>query len=90
VLPSLNPAQGYEARVWIEAQTAKAAEPPVRVEWSAGPYFPGVIVCDRKDDPTFSARFAYWGPFLVQARLYWEDGFIGTAHIFARLPSDDL
>lgn len=89
VLPSLKPEQGYEARVWIEAQERTAAELPVRVEWSAGKWFDGVIVCDRDQDPTFSARFAYWGPVLIQARLYWSDESVATAYIFARLPSEE-
>jgi 3',5'-cyclic AMP phosphodiesterase CpdA len=88
VVPSLHPAQGYEARVWIECQPDRPEyETPVRVEWYAGPFFPDVKICEHKDDPVFSARFSYYGPMLIQARLFWDNQTEPTlVYIFARLP----
>jgi hypothetical protein len=71
----MDPSQGYEARVWIEAQPHSAYQSPVKVEWSSNPaHFKQIYVCERDTDSEFRARFAYYGPTLVQARMFWEDG----------------
>jgi 3',5'-cyclic AMP phosphodiesterase CpdA len=89
ILPSLDPEQGNEARVRIEAQVgAKGYEPPTRVDWWAGTAFKDIITVTREQDPTFGARFTYWGPMLIQGQLYWADGTSSIAHIFAPLPAD--
>jgi 3',5'-cyclic AMP phosphodiesterase CpdA len=89
ILPSLDPQQGNEARVRIEGQVGKEGyELPTRVEWWAGPAFKNIVEVKREHDPTFGARFTYWGPMLIQARLHWNDGTWAEAHIFAPLPSD--
>jgi len=92
ILPSLRPDQGYEARVWIVGQEGHPDhETPTRVEWSAGPLF-SVHVCKKEEDRTFSARFSYWGPTLIQARLYWTADPSERpvyAYIFARYPDKD-
>jgi hypothetical protein len=88
ILPSLDPRQGYEARVQIEGQTGRPGyEPPTKVEWWAGPRFKAVSVVTREEDPTFSAIFTYWGAMLIQARLHWREGEPAIVHIFAPLPS---
>jgi len=89
ILPSLDPVQGNEARVRIEGQVrAKDYQAPTRVEWWAGTAFEKVIDVKREDDPTFGARFTYWGPMLIQARLHWPNGESAEAHVFAPLPSE--
>jgi 3',5'-cyclic AMP phosphodiesterase CpdA len=89
ILPSLDPRQGNEARVRIEGQVGRDGyEVPTRVEWWAGPSFEDVVEVKREDDPTFGARFTYWGPVLIQARLHWPDGASADAHVFAPLPSE--
>jgi 3',5'-cyclic AMP phosphodiesterase CpdA len=88
ILPSLDPLQGYEARVQIEGQPGRPGyEPPEKVEWWAGPRFKNVSVVTRAEDPTFSSVFTYWGPMLIQARLHWKEGKPGISHVFAPLPS---
>lgn len=89
VFPAFHPGQGFEARVWIEAQDKRDRDFPVRVEWSAGPWFREVAVCRADDDPRFRAQFAYHGPMLVQARMYWKDGTHSIAYIFAHYPRRD-
>jgi 3',5'-cyclic AMP phosphodiesterase CpdA len=89
VFPSLDPTQGYEARVWIEAQPHEDYRPPDRVEWSAAPrWFREIYVCDRANDPEFRARFSYYGPTLIQARLFWAD-HEAQAYVYARIPRGD-
>lgn len=89
VFPSLNPDQGYEALVWIEAQAHDDYRPPDRVEWAASPgYFREVYVCERAVDPKFRARFSYYGPTLIQARLFWSD-YEAVSYIYARIPQAD-
>jgi 3',5'-cyclic AMP phosphodiesterase CpdA len=84
VIPSLRIDQGFEARVWLDGQSSKEDyERPVRVEWWAGPYFPKIVVVDA---PQFSARFSYYGPMSVQARMYWKDGGSAVSYIFAHYP----
>jgi hypothetical protein len=88
VLPSLDPKQGNEARVRIEGQVTKDGyEPPERVEWWAGPSFKNLVVVTREQDPDFGARFTYWGPVLIQARLHWANEPSALAYVFASLPS---
>jgi 3',5'-cyclic AMP phosphodiesterase CpdA len=91
VLPSLDPAQGYEARVWLEGQDSHEDHSwPSKVEWSASPaFFPTVYVCERALDPEYRARFAYYGPTLIQARMFWPDGHEAQAYVFARIPRMD-
>jgi 3',5'-cyclic AMP phosphodiesterase CpdA len=91
ILPSLDPQQGNEARVRIEAQVeAHGYKPPTRVEWWAGRNFASLISVTRKQDPTFGARFTYYGAVLIQCRLHWADGTSATAHIFAPLPGESV
>ena len=72
-MPALDPRQGYEARVWIDAQYEKQGNiAPDRAEWFAGPYFNEVAVVARQESPQFDARFSSYGPMLIQARLFWD------------------
>jgi 3',5'-cyclic AMP phosphodiesterase CpdA len=88
ILPSLDPLQGNEARVRIEGQvTRDDYEPPDRVEWWAGPAFKNLVSVTRTEDPRFGARFTYWAPVLIQARLHWNNGPSAFAYVFAPLPS---
>ena len=88
VLPSLDRAQGYEARVRIEGQVGRAGhEAPVRVEWWAGEAFKDLVTVTRDEDPDFGARFTYWGSCLIQARLHWESGETALTTVFAPLPT---
>jgi 3',5'-cyclic AMP phosphodiesterase CpdA len=95
VMPSLNAKQGYEARVWIEAQIEKEEyEAPDQVVWSAGPWFPDVHVVERAQCPQFGARFSYHGPMLIQARLVWRDAENAVRHealayVFAHFPGQN-
>lgn len=87
VVPSFNSEQGFEARLWIDGQPDKSGyELPTKVEWNAGRYFPSIASVDAADDHTFSARFSYYGPTLVQARLFWADGQTARSYIFAHFP----
>jgi 3',5'-cyclic AMP phosphodiesterase CpdA len=84
VRPSLEPRQGYEARVWIERHRHQR-ESPTRVTWSAGPQFDRKI-CYVDASPEFCAFFHYWGPMLVQVQLEFEDGETAVYYLYARLP----
>jgi 3',5'-cyclic AMP phosphodiesterase CpdA len=87
VLPSFHPDQGFEARVWIDGQHDKNGyELPQKVEWNAGRLFSHIAEIDSQADPTFSARFAYYGPMVIQARMFWADGYHARAYIFAHYP----
>ncbi len=89
VLPSLDPAQGNEARVRIEGQDGRDQyEPPDYVEWWAGPAFENLVTVTRSQDPQFGARFTYWGSTLIQARLHWSKGPPAIVHVFASLLSE--
>jgi hypothetical protein len=91
VLPSFEPDQGYEAWVWIEAQDDKPGRDyPVRVEYSAGPYFQEIAVVEAATDPQFRTVFSYYGPTLIQARMYWSDGTHSVSYIFAHYPRQEL
>lgn len=86
VLPSFHPDQGFEARMWIDGQRDKPGyKAPSRVEWRAGRLF-GIIEIDGSVNPTFSATFEYYGPMLIQARMFWDDGYTASAFIFAHYP----
>lgn len=85
VMPSLEPGQAYEVRLWIEPH--KEAEPPVSVRWSAGELFE-VITVKAADDPRCCTALDYWGPMLVQAALTFADGETALSHIYARMPRD--
>lgn len=84
VMPSLVPQQEYEARLWIVPHEGRH-EIPAKVEWSAGRHFP-VVACTRETNAAFCATLAYYGPMLVQARMYFDDGGIATGYVYARLP----
>jgi hypothetical protein len=87
IVPSLESDQAYEARVWIEGQDSHPDyRPPDRVEWAASQhFFPDIHVCKRQEDPQFKASFSYYGPTLIQARLFWSN-YKASAYIFARFP----
>lgn len=87
VMPSLVPQQEYEARLWIVPHEGRR-DVPTKVEWSGGWHFP-VVVCKREENPTFCATLAYYGPVLVQIRMYFDDGNIATGSVYARLPGSD-
>lgn len=86
VMPSFDTDQAYEVKVWLVPHYADARELPRRVEWSAGPKFGQVAVCERDRDSTYCAKFTYWDGMLVQARLHFEDGQVVTAAVYARKP----
>lgn len=88
VMPSLQPPQHYEARLWVVRHGSQLEQDGcllVRVTWFAGPKFP-VVTIDRADDENLCGVLHYWGPMLVQARLEFEDGYLAPAHLYARLP----
>ena len=91
VMPSLRVGQGYEARVWIEGQKDHSAyQEPVSVEWSAGPAFGQVYRSLASAGGAFEARFSYFKPMLIQARLYWKKRKNPSlAYIYAHLPQVD-
>ncbi len=91
VMPSLRAGQGYEARVWIEGQKDNPAyEEPDSVEWSAGPVFGQVYRSLASPGGSFEARFSYFKPMLIQARLYWKKRKNPSlAYIYAHLPQID-
>jgi 3',5'-cyclic AMP phosphodiesterase CpdA len=84
VLPSLEPGQGYEARVWLERHRYHQ-ESPQRVVWSAGRMFEREV-CEADAAPDFCTSFHYWGPMLIQAQLEFEDGEQARAYVYAHLP----
>lgn len=87
VVPSLHSDQAFEARVWIDGQPDKDGfELPETVEWNAGRWFSDIQVCHGAADVTFSARFSYFGPMAIQARMYWKDGHEALQYIFAHYP----
>jgi hypothetical protein len=84
VVPSFDPKQNFEARVWIEAQKDNSEyELPDRIEWAAAMNFRYVISCPGSSDTDFGARFAYYSPMLIQCRMYWPDGTHSLSYIFA-------
>ena len=88
VLPSLQPKQHYEARLWLVRHKSRREQDDVRlvrVTWFAGPNFP-VVTVNRDDDENLCGRLDYWGPMLVQARLEFADGYEAPTHLYARLP----
>jgi 3',5'-cyclic AMP phosphodiesterase CpdA len=86
VMPSLLGDQAYEARVWIEPHNRSEEQIPDRVIWSAGKRF-STATCDYDANPHFCAGFNYWGPMLIQARLFFRDGEQASGFVYARLPS---
>jgi hypothetical protein len=86
VMPSLHGKQAYEARVWIEPHSRTNDEIPDKVIWSAGDKF-GMAICDYRENPSFCTAFEYWGPMLIQARLFFKDGEQASGFVYARLPS---
>lgn len=89
VLPSLISDQAYEARVWIEEHRRSKSDIPERVVWPAGNKF-HLAVCEHHENPHFSAGFEYWGPMLVQARMFFKDGEEASGHVYARLPKSNF
>ena len=85
VLPSLEPDQAYEARLWIVPHKRSPEDEPTAVVWSAGRHFPTVRVT-QKQDPNFCCTLSYWGPMLVQAKLEFSKGDPVYLHIYARIP----
>jgi len=85
ILPSLLPDQAYEARVWLEPFKKRHKEYPLKVTWSAGPWFEKKL-CHRSDSTDFCAYFHYWGPMVVQAELEFDDGKKSYCHVYARYP----
>jgi 3',5'-cyclic AMP phosphodiesterase CpdA len=84
VRPSLQPTQGYEARVWLERHRHHK-ESPARVIWSAGPMFERKV-SEADAAPDFCTSFHYWGPMLIQAQLEFKDGETAVHYLYARLP----
>jgi 3',5'-cyclic AMP phosphodiesterase CpdA len=97
VLPSLLAGQAYQARVWLVPHTDAEGRPrrgwirPVRVQWSAGPFF-DMVEC-LPEDPRggsalslFSAAFDYWGPMLIQAQIFFKDEPSAYAYTYAGFP----
>jgi 3',5'-cyclic AMP phosphodiesterase CpdA len=87
VRPSLKPDQGYEAVVW-RTPHSNDAELPTKIEWSAGKNFRAVVLVTREQDHRFCGRFDYWGPMLIQATMFFEDGTTEHSFIYARIPED--
>jgi len=85
ILPSLLPGQAYEARVWIVPHREPQRDIPVRVTWSAGKNFDGIIV-KREEDSTFCATFNYWDSMLIQGKLEFSDQKCSYVYIYARIP----
>lgn len=89
VMPSLEPGQVNEARVWIvrhqPPRGVDAGPGVVRVTWSAGKRFP-VVTVTADEDPNLCAVLHYWGPMLVQAHIEFADGETADAHVYVRLP----
>lgn len=90
VMPSLIPGQAYEVRAWIVQHRPEeyTLAPLVKVEWTAGKKFRR-IVCNGKDNANFSFSYHYWGPMLIQAKLFFEDGYEGFAYVYARIPQNE-
>jgi len=94
VMPSLEPGQAYEARLWIvhhaqpEPGTIKEdLTKPTLVKWSAGKRF-RVQTVRAEDDPNFCIAYDYWGPMLVKADIHFKDKYQATAFVYARMPTD--
>lgn len=90
VMPSLIPGQAYEVRAWIaEHRPELNTTPPlIKVEWSAGRKFKKAI-CLKDSNPNFAFSYHYWGPMLIQAKLFFEDGYEAVAYVYARMPKDE-
>lgn len=91
VMPSLIPGQAYEVRGWIVKHKPElnTEHKLIKVEWSAGKLFKE-ITCLFGDNPSFSFSYHYWGPMLVQAKLFFDDGHEATSYIYARMPKEEL
>jgi hypothetical protein len=94
VMPSLEPDQAYEARLWIVNHrnpepdgTEDEMTIPTHVRWSAGKRFRPQVV-RAEDDRNFCITYDYWGPMLVKAELHFGDGHHATAFVYARMPTD--
>ncbi len=89
VMPSLEPSQINEARLWIVRHSppdgVNVGSPIVRAVWSAGPNFP-VVAVEAADDPYLCAVLHYYAPMLVQVKMEFEGGEVAEAHIYVRLP----
>jgi 3',5'-cyclic AMP phosphodiesterase CpdA len=88
VMPSLDPDQAYEVRLWIEPHRKDGTirrELPVEVTWFAGDNFPAIRLTPDVDSH-FCTKLDYWGPFLAQAALKFSDGCEELTHIYAMMP----
>jgi 3',5'-cyclic AMP phosphodiesterase CpdA len=89
VMPSLEPNQRNEARLWIvRHQPSDGTDPGpgiVRAAWSAGPRFP-VVTVDAGDDPALCAVFHYYGPMLVHVQMEFVTGETQATTIYVRQP----
>ena len=90
VMPSLIPGQAYEARGWIVMHRPDLYNGAklTKVEWTAGSRFKKVV-CVSADNPSFSFSYHYWGPMLIQAKLYFEDNYQTYSYVYARMPKDE-
>src|SRR5258708_3226791 len=90
VLPSLEPDQAYEAIVWIVqhpyATVKKEEDLPIKVIYSAGSRFE-IVEVTKEQSINFTAKFAYWGPMLIQAKLVFGDGHEFFTNIYAKMPN---
>ena len=91
VMPSLEPGQVNEARIWmVRHQSPNGVDPGpelTAVKWSAGQRFP-VVRVTAEEDPNLCAVLHYFGPMLIQADLEFADGSIERAHVYARQPGE--
>ncbi|AWH85218.1 hypothetical protein HYN59_08845 [Flavobacterium album] len=90
VMPSLIPGQAYEARGWIVQHKPELYKGSLleKVEWTAGEYFKKII-CLRDDNPNFSFSYHYWGPMLIQAKMFFNDKSEAICYVYARMPKDE-
>lgn len=83
VRPSLLLGQAYEVELRLASTPKRQRELPVRVEWGAGHLFQ---VQTSSDAPDFRITYAFYGPFMALARLFFADGTMEMATVFAHLP----
>ncbi|MDN3205593.1 metallophosphoesterase family protein [Algoriphagus sediminis] len=90
VLPSLVNNQAYEAIIWIVqhryGEKKLDKDIPTKVIYTAGKRFK-VIEVTRQENKHFTAKLTYWGPMLIQCKMFFEDGHIFRTHLYARMPN---
>jgi hypothetical protein len=92
-VPSLDPDQVWEARVWVvhhpppRGATDSPDSHPTVVRWSAGPKF-GIQEIHRDSDPLFCTTFEFYGPMLVQAEMEFPNGEVARSHVYVRMLAD--